>query len=193
MNELEMRMYFFVNYQFMGMQKGIQAGHSLGEFLLSFGRYNPDHIIWKFLENHKTFIVLNGGTTNDNPDKLGTLNEIESYLLEYNKDSENEPIDYSTFREPDIQDALTAICFVCDERVWNYEDYPEFVNYVIDAETYLKEKSEIPMIELKIRNLSREEDLTIHYPDHYEKWEKEVMGGYNNVFLRELIKGKKLA
>ena len=31
----------------------------------------------------------------------------------------------SLFSEPDLNFALTAVCFIADERVFNYEDYPE--------------------------------------------------------------------
>lgn len=124
MEELEQRMYFFVPYQLTGIQKGIQSGHSSLEFVLKFGRYNPDHLIWDFIEKHKTWVILNGGTTNDDRDfkglSVGSLNQIGDDL------AENE-IDFSYFHEPDLNRALTAVCFICDERVFKkkvYLDYP---------------------------------------------------------------------
>lgn len=124
LENLEKRMYFFVPYQLTGIQKGIQSGHSALRFALKFGRYNPDHLIWDFIENHQTWIVLNGGTTNNGLDfdgfSKGTLNKIADQLLEND-------IEFSYFNEPDLQDALTAVCFICDERVFDKVKYPELI------------------------------------------------------------------
>jgi hypothetical protein len=159
---LEKRMYFFVPYQLTGIQQGIQAGHSMGEYALKYGRYNPDHLIWEFLEKWKTWIILNGGTTNNNRNfemiPVGSLNQIVDQL-------EKNEIEFSIFNEPDINNALTAVCFICDERVFNYEKYPE-----LDSEYGTREQLE----------------------NSLKLWEKSV-GGKKNVFLRELLKGKKLA
>jgi hypothetical protein len=123
MEELEKRMYFFVPYQLTGIQKGIQSGHSGFEFVLKFGRYNPDHLIWDFIENHKTWVILNGGTTNDDRDfkgfSVGLLNQIADQLLENG-------IEFSYFHEPDLNRALTAVCFICDERVFKKKVYLDY-------------------------------------------------------------------
>jgi len=87
MNNLEKRMYFLVPYNISPIQQAIQAGHSMGEYALKYGRYDSDHLIWEFLEKWKTWIVLNGGTTNfemievDGVDEyIGTLNQIQVSL-----------------------------------------------------------------------------------------------------------------
>ena len=64
MKNLEKRMYFLVPYNISDTQKGIQAGHAMGEYVLKYGRHNPDHVVWDFLEKWKTWIILNGSTTN---------------------------------------------------------------------------------------------------------------------------------
>ena len=77
--ELEKRMYFFVPYQLTGIQQGIQCGHAALEYAR---KYWNDIYFIDFRENWKTWVILNGGTTNNNPDKLGTLNQIHNQLLE---------------------------------------------------------------------------------------------------------------
>lgn len=180
---LELRMYFFVPYNISPIQQGIQSGHALGEYCLKYGRYNPNHIVWNFLEKYKTWIILNGGTTNDERDfemvPAGSLNLIVDQLGENG-------IEFSVFIEPDLNNALTAICFICDERVWNYKDYPDLTDYIINS-FYLSD----PKKNIEIRTMSNDE-LIYEYGDLYMKW-VDLMGGEKNIFLRTLIKGKKLA
>jgi hypothetical protein len=180
--QLELRMYFFVPYNIAPIQHGIQAGHALGRYILKYGKDNPDHIGWYFLEHHETWIILNGGTTNSRWDEnaipLGTLDQIQ-YDLRDNK------IDHTAFLEPDLNDALTAVCFIADERVWNYKDYPTFSDYIINSTG--GEMSSQKIVEIKI---TPEEELKLIYKGHYEAWLRKI-GGPKNVFLRELIKGKK--
>lgn len=117
----EYRMYGMVPYQLMGIQQGIQFGHAVVEYALNYGDAD-EYKTWA--KYHKTFIILNGGTTNtkygDDGLPTGTLNKTAIDLYQ----------DYGVhkigfFREPDLQDALTAICFLVDERVWNIEKYPD--------------------------------------------------------------------
>ena len=111
------RLYFFVPYNISDVQKGIQSGHAGLKYLLKFCRYNPEHELWDFLENDGTWIILNGGTTNKNPSTKGSLDLIEHELYGMG-------IDFTPFYEPDLNDAMSALCFFVDERVYNYEDYP---------------------------------------------------------------------
>lgn len=112
---MELRMYGLVNYQLTGIQMGIQFGHAVVEY----GLDNNSDLYQDWAKNHKTFIILNGGTTNINPNKLGTLNQ---HLLSLKDNG----IICSPFYEPDLGDQLTAICFIVDERVFNKEKYPDF-------------------------------------------------------------------
>lgn len=181
--QLELRMYFFTIYQLMGIQKGIQSGHSLGEYLLQYGRYNSDHIVWDFLEKYKTFILLDGGTTNDDKVEMisiGSLNQIYEQL-------EKNLIEFSAFREPDLNKSLTAVCFICDERVFNYEDYPDFP-------VYMKDKIEtIKWLETFKNGKWTYEEMREKFPIEMKNWINDVIGGEKNLFLRELIRNKKLA
>lgn len=114
-NNLELRMYGLTNYQLTDIQKGIQFLHGVVEYGLQHGM-TDQYLDWA--QNWKTVILLNGGTTNDNPKWLGTLNQHAQTLGEMN-------IPTSCFYEPDLGDQLTAVVFIVDERVFNKEKYPE--------------------------------------------------------------------
>lgn len=182
---LEKRMYFFVPYNLSPIQQAIQAGHAALEYADKFG---DEEIFIDFVRNWKTWIILNGGTTNqslDENDKLiGTLDILHEDL--WIKD-----IDHSLFYEPDLNNALTAICFICDERVFNYEDYPDFPTWVKLQDSELISHEEKLRSYMSIENFDTEKLLRF-FPGLYPAWINE-MGGEQNVFLRELIKGKKLA
>jgi hypothetical protein len=60
--EPELRMYFFVPYNISPIQQAIQAGHAALEYA---DKYASDEIFIKFVREHKTWVILNGGTTNE--------------------------------------------------------------------------------------------------------------------------------
>jgi hypothetical protein len=114
---LEYRMYGFVPYNISPIQQGIQFGHAVVEYGLHYGK-TSEYKQWA--NEDKTFIILNGGTTNNStPDKFGTMNMLQIDLNVWK-------IDYAAFHEPDLGDQLTALVFLVDERVWNYEKYPDY-------------------------------------------------------------------
>lgn len=115
-----LRMYFFVLYSLSAMQKGIQAGHAALEYAK---KYGDDKLYKEFVSNHKTWIVLDGGTTNDSLDHSGTLNDIQVTLTKTF-------IKHAYFREPDLNNSLTAICLLADERVWNRDLVPDLVSEI---------------------------------------------------------------
>jgi hypothetical protein len=181
--ELELRMYFFVPYNISPIQQAIQAGHAALRYALQFGRNNPDHSIWDFIINHKTWVILDGGTTNSERDHnlivAGTLNQIGGGL-------NHNGVDFSFFHEPDLNYALTAVCFICDERVFNKKDYPDFLDYVYEKNEPL---DEVAKLRLRMKTI---EDLQEEYNSLYKEWVR-LVGGVKNVYLRELLKGKKKA
>ena len=183
MDNLEKRMYFFVPYNLSPIQQAIQAGHAALEYAHKFGK---SEIFIDFIDNWKTWIILNGGTTNSTRDFEGTphgsLNQIGDSLLE-NK------IDFSYFEEPDLNNALTAVCFLADERVFNYTDYPDFPEWITSQDFIDEDEKLNSYIDLKTKT---EEDYKKLFPVMYSQWERE-MGGEKNIFLRELLRGKKLA
>lgn len=208
---LELRMYFLVIYQLTGIQMGIQCGHAALEYARRFG----DTIEFKnFVDNWKTWIILNGGTTNDERDfkgiAQGTLNQYGDLL------NDND-IPFSFFHEPDLNNSLTSLCFIADERVFNRKDYPDFRDYLSTwfLETNIKIKNTLndtndninnsiiaDIIDTEkikeFNNLSNaianatDEELIKYYPDGYKAWIRFI-GGIKNEFLRSLIKDKKLA
>ena len=187
--ELELRMYFFVPYNIAPIQHGIQAGHSMGEYLLKYGRYNPDHPVWDFLEKHKTWIILNGGTTNvrmievgDERMFAGGLNNIYDQLIAND-------IECTHFIEPDLNDALSAVCFVCDERVFNFDEYPNLKYFILN---YKYEPNSIKELKQSQALNMSDDELKLNYIEEYNEW-IEFVGGEKNVFLKELIYRKPLA
>lgn len=151
MEKLEYRMYFFVPYNISKIQMGIQSGHAALRYA---NTYHKTKEYQKFLEN-ETWIILNGGTTNSFD---GSLNKIMDSLYHNN-------INCSQFYEPDLNNALTAVCFLVDNRVYQglgYNDWAEAI---------------------------RNGDPNINPKQTYS----EYIGGEKNEFLKELITGKPLA
>lgn len=117
------RMYFFVPYNLSDIQKGIQAGHCALEYAQTYGHTKEYK---QFIKKDKTWIILNGGTTRsynlatDLKLAPGSLNEIK-FLLRENQ------IPHASFEEPDLELALTAVCFLAEEKIWDKENYPDYV------------------------------------------------------------------
>ena len=86
----------------------------------------------------------------------------------------NAGIQVQDFYEPDLNDALTAICFLVDERAWDRETYPDFV-----AET-------LPWNRRK-PSQSQLDDLAKKNAENYLHWVEKI-GGEKNVFLREFLR-----
>ena len=135
MKSREYRLYGLVPYQLTGMQGGIQFMHAAIEYANEFAD-TPEYYRWSRYD--KTVIVLNGGTTNTNPNAQGTLNLHLTTLLQ------NE-IKLAKFYEPDLGDQMTAIVFLVDDRVWDKENYPD---YAVPYEELDRYKSNGKNIEL---------------------------------------------
>jgi hypothetical protein len=181
--KLELRMYGLVNYQLSGIQKGIQFGHSVVEYSLL------DNSLYKeWALNHKTFIILNGGTTNNNPDNLGTLNKHLETLKEMD-------ITFSSFCEPDLGDQLTAITFIVDERVFLKDNsgyvYKEFEDWLLEyPNPFVRIESWNTAHIKNVRNMCKNGNKELK--SIYNKW-VEYMGGEKNIFLRDFLKKFNLA
>ena len=105
------RMYGFVPYNISELQKGIQFGHAVVEYSNQFKDFT-DYIEWSTL--NKTFIILNGGTTNTSPISLGGMNIILEQI-------KKQGIKYATFFEEDLGNQLTAIVFLVDQDTYLYD------------------------------------------------------------------------
>ena len=193
--KLELRMYGLVPYNISPIQQAIQFGHAVVEYgqrvkmpiSLSKLSLNSSQIYDDWADNWKTFIILNGGTTNykynEDGSQFGTLNNHLQLLKEHN-------VDLAIFNEPDLGDQLTAIVFIVDERVFNRKKYPDFEDWVIDNYGDLIRSDYYTtsfMLAQQIKTSDKKEDKKV-----YEEW-KKIVGGEKNVFLRDFLKNFKLA
>jgi hypothetical protein len=192
---LKWRMYFFVPYNISPIQQAIQAGHAALEYACTYGDTKE---FKSFIENDKTWIILNGGTTNSKTLGLneetaftgmrnipiGTLNQILRDLT-LNK------IQRTYFVEPDLNDAITAVCFLADERVWDFETHIDFYDW-LKATVQPSTKYITDMQNPEIKHYTPEQ-FKQYFPDMYTRWAETVLGGEKNEFLRNLIRNKKLA
>jgi len=193
--KLELRMYGLVPYNISPIQQAIQYGHAVVEYgqmvkmpqSLSKMNINASCVYDDWADNWKTFIILNGGTTNhrsgDNGLPFGSLNNHVLTLYE-------KRIDFATFNEPDLGDQLTAVVFIVDERVFNRKKYPDFEDWVIENYGELIRSDYYTtsyMLAQQIKTSESKSDKKV-----YEEWVKFV-GGNKNVFLRDFLKNFKLA
>jgi hypothetical protein len=176
MNNLELRMYGMVPYNISPIQQGIQFGHAVVEYaqkMKYLGEHNQSLNIQynDWADNWKTFIILNGGTTNNKIVEgkyLGSLNNHKSTLDKIG-------IYNVSFNEPDLGDQLTAIVFIVDERVFNKEKYPYF-NFKIKQQ-------------LDLNNPTFSEDTE---KQEWTLWVQSI-GGWKNLELRNFIQNFRLA
>jgi len=184
---LEVRMYFFVPYNISEIQKGIQCGHAALRYARLFSAEHPE--VWDFVDNHETWIILNGGTTNE---QRGFDGLVEGTLNQIGDDLQENDIQFSYFIEPDLNHALTALCFLCDERVFNRKDFPDFVDYIFDIKMYPEAKEATPAENYVMLKTQSMETLEKMFPEYYKEWVR-FLGGVKNIFLRELTRDKKKA
>jgi hypothetical protein len=187
--ELEFRLYGLVPYNISPIQAAIQYGHAVQEFnnLMIDGKSNMQSVNFdnellasnlatfnKWRTKDKTFIILNGGTTNESIDDkwYGSMQKCRNTLYENG-------ILFAEFYEPDLNNTLTAIVFLVDERVWNRELYEDFVPETLPTSNLNPTENEL--LELENRN-------NINYND----WLKNI-GGFKNEFLRKFLKNFRLA
>jgi hypothetical protein len=207
-NKLELRMYGLVPYNISPIQQGIQFGHAVVEYgqkMKIIGLLNNEHLgghnqssntlYNDWADNWKTFIILNGGTTNNKTSlkdglPFGSLNNHLLTLMDNN-------VEFAQFNEPDLGDQLTAVVFIVDERVFNKKDYPEFSDWLMASKyadlirTELGETVHIPTfwntIAENIKKSTNKQDQKV-----YQEWVK-LVGGEKNVFLKDFLKNFKLA
>jgi hypothetical protein len=127
--ELRYRMYGLVPYNISPIQQGIQFGHGVVEYCLKYA-VTPEYLRWATID--KTFIILNGGTTNNKFDMssglpFGTLNQHALTLHKHG-------VRIETFNEPDLGNQLTAVVFLVEERVWDKKKYPDLTDSVFDED-----------------------------------------------------------
>ena len=119
--EVEYRMYGLVPYNLSPIQQGIQFGHAVVEYA---EKYFKTKEYRKWATQDKTFIILNGGTTNKGKARIGGLLG-EGSLNKSSRSLEYMGVKIAHFNEPDLQDALTAVVFLVPDYVWDKKTYPE--------------------------------------------------------------------
>lgn len=162
------RLYGLVPYNISPIQAGIQFGHALQEYNNQYYDNDPDFDDWR--NNHKTFIILNGGTSSTMETHTQTLIEND--------------IRIGTFREPDLNNMLSGIVFVVPEQVYKRKEYPDFIDWVI-TEVCVDKKDLLNKPRLQGKTLEE------YYPEEYINW-VNLMGGEKNVFLRKFTNQFKL-
>lgn len=170
--ELELRMYGLVPYNISPIQQAIQFGHGVVEYGQSVkGMGEAEKLYNTWANKYKTFIIKNGGTTNDSPDYNGSMQIHRQALTDAG-------ISFEVFREPDLNNALTAIVFIVDERVFNKELYPDFVPSLLNPDGMPSDRIQ-EMLDSKNERA-------------YKEWVISI-GGKKNAFLREYINPIRLA
>ena len=106
-----------VPYNLSDIQKGIQFGHAVVEYA---NDHFNDEEYQQWAKNDKTFIILNGGTTNNTRLKEGTLNLYLNEAIEHGitvgEFSEPDLGDLEAFLSPAAQPHLEAMARLSHER-----------------------------------------------------------------------------
>jgi hypothetical protein len=193
-DKLELRMYGIVPYNISPIQQAIQFGHAVveyGQIVKSEKTYDELYNDWA--DNWKTFIILNGGTSNHSVNRYhdgefsGTM---EKHLETLNEIG----IKNATFYEPDLNDMLSAVVFIVDERVFNRKKYPDLGDWLLNNKNdFLVDRLSSPYKFDRMRqNGYFQTDANKEEREIYLEWEKSI-GGEKNVKLRDFLSGLKLA
>lgn len=180
---MEKRMYGFVPYNISEIQKGIQFGHGVVEYSLDIS-LQEEYLGWA--KHWKTFIILNGGTSNEGITKgnqLGSPGSMEIIREIFLKND----IEHSVFYEPDLNWMLSSINFIVDARVFDKTN--NFVPRKKDQSQYDKNVKELDFT--KNITFQIKEGLTKRTCEDFNKWVEEI--GHKNIFLKYYLANFKLA
>jgi hypothetical protein len=195
MKKLELRMYGLVPYNISPIQQGIQFGHAVVEYgqkMKYLGEHNQllntQYNDWA--DNWKTFIILNGGTSNHSVNRYSDTEQFFGSMEVNLKSLEDNGVEVGTFYEPDLNDMLSGIVFIVDERIFNKKDYPDFSDWLMSSkysELIRTFDTDVSIIAEYIKNSTNKEDQKA-----YKEW-VNLVGGDKNVFLRDFLKNFRLA
>jgi hypothetical protein len=195
MKKLELRMYGLTPYNISPIQQGIQFGHAVVEYgqkMKYLGEHNQSlntqYNDWA--DNWKTFIILNGGTSNHSVNRYSDTEDFFGSMEKNLKLLEDNDVEIGTFYEPDLNDMLSGIVFIVDERIFNKKDYPDFSDWLMSskyAELIRTFDTDVNTIAEYIKNSTNKEDQKA-----YKEW-VILVGGEKNVFLRDFLKNFRLA
>ena len=195
MKKLELRMYGLTPYNISPIQQGIQFGHAVVEYgqkMKYLGEHNQSLNIQynDWADNWKTFIILNGGVSNHSVNRYSDTEDFFGSMEKNLKLLEDNDVEVGTFYEPDLNDMLSGIVFIVDERIFNKKDYPDFSNWLMSskyAELIRTFDTDVNTIAEYIKNSTNKEDQKA-----YKEW-VSLVGGEKNVFLRDFLKNFRLA
>ena len=193
-DKLELRMYGIVPYNISDIQKAIQFGHAVVEYGQMVKREpNISSLYTDWADNWKTFIILNGGTSNHSQNRYHEgefTGSMEEHLTTLNEIG----ITNATFYEPDLNDMLSAVVFIVDERVFNRKKYLDLGDWIwMNKSEYLTDRMMTPQkIDKMYRNGYFQTDANKDEREIYAEWVKSI-GGEKNLRLRDFLSGLKLA
>jgi hypothetical protein len=110
---MELRLYSFVNFYFSSIQQGIQTGHAavdlVRKYEVNYAHRSDAHIdlcemVAEWADNHKTFIILNGGDKDGISAATATISASE--------------FPFAVFQEPGINNA-ESVAVVLPESIFN--------------------------------------------------------------------------
>ena len=195
MKKLELRMYGLTPYNISPIQQGIQFGHAVVEYgqkMKYLGEHNQSlntqYNDWA--DNWKTFIILNGGVSNHSVNRYSDTEDFFGSMEKNLKLLEDNGVEIGTFYEPDLNDMLSGIVFIVDERIFNKKDYPDFSDWLMSnyGELIRTELgATVHTISENIKNSTNKQDQKV-----YKEW-VSLVGGEKNVFLRDFLKNFRLA
>ena len=195
MKKLELRMYGLTPYNISPIQQGIQFGHAVVEYgqkMKYLGEHNQSlntqYNDWA--DNWKTFIILNGGVSNHSVNRYSDTEDFFGSMEKNLKLLEDNDVEIGTFYEPDLNDMLSGIVFIVDERIFNKKDYPDFSDWLMSskyAELIRTFDTDANTIADYIKKSTNKEDQKA-----YKEW-INLVGGEKNVFLRDFLKNFRLA
>lgn len=218
MEKLELRMYGIVPYNISEIQKGIQFGHAVveyGQMAKRFGvpqtetrqssegstyrvtSYPPEgaeieKAYEEWADYWKTFIILNGGTSNHSMNRYHD-GEFQGTMEQHLAALEDAGIATATFYEPDLNDMLSAVVFIVDERVFNKKSYPDFGDWIMENHySYLADNMTTSSKIERMRLDGRFDGAQGIEGKLFAEW-SGIVGGAKNIFLRDYLKGFRLA
>lgn len=118
-------MYGVVIRHLSGIQKGIQYQHAVQEYANAFQK-DKEHIQWA--KEDKTAVILECHSTN-NEISASNMAQMQTLLAEL----VGLEWKFASFKEPDLNDTMTSIVFLADDRVWDRENYPDWKTVVYES------------------------------------------------------------
>jgi len=166
--KLTYRTYEIVLRQLNGINKGVQAEHSCKRYM------------WKYRNDAETALLFDPECP-DNETTIMVDGGTHQEMVEIQRQLEEAGIKHAYFNEPDLNDCLTAITVIADERVWDRRYFQRFEDFENYFETYIESEIQTDLDGVEL----------IGKPD-YNEWLIHI-GGEKNAKLIEILNGKRLS